>query len=133
MSYIEKEKLIRADIASIENRVRHAFNQGYDLGFKDGKKRAKPQDQEPIDYKAQYERFSKKSEIVISQLRADRDRLLEVLGKIRAEVENINVWGMRYNPDTDKDRKHQIVQKVKEHVIEIMDKYKVESERKKHG
>ena len=30
MSYIEKEKLIKADIASIENRVRHAFNQGYD-------------------------------------------------------------------------------------------------------
>lgn len=46
MSYIEKEKLIKADIASIENRVRHAFNQGYDLGFKDGKERAKPQ--EPI-------------------------------------------------------------------------------------
>ena len=37
MSHIEKEKLIKADIASIENRVRHAFNQGYDLGFKDGK------------------------------------------------------------------------------------------------
>ena len=40
MSYIEKEKLIKADIASIENRVRHAFNQGYDLGFKDGKNNA---------------------------------------------------------------------------------------------
>ena len=37
MSYIEKEKLIKADIASIENRVRHAFNQGYDLGYKEGK------------------------------------------------------------------------------------------------
>jgi len=47
MSYIEKEKLIKADIASIENKVRHAFNQGYDLGYKDGKKRAKPQEQEP--------------------------------------------------------------------------------------
>lgn len=47
MSYIEKEKLIKADIASIENRVRHAFNQGYDLGFKDGKEKAKPQEQEP--------------------------------------------------------------------------------------
>ena len=44
MSYIEKEKLIKADIASIENRVRHVFNQGYDLGFKDGKERAKPQE-----------------------------------------------------------------------------------------
>ena len=47
--YIEKEKLIKADIASIENRVRHAFNQGYDLGFKDGKEKAKPQEQEVID------------------------------------------------------------------------------------
>ena len=44
MSYIEKEKLIKADIASIENRVRHAFNQGYDLGYKEGKERAKPQE-----------------------------------------------------------------------------------------
>jgi hypothetical protein len=44
MSYIEKEKLIKADIASIENRVRHAFNQGYDLGFKDGREKAKPQE-----------------------------------------------------------------------------------------
>jgi hypothetical protein len=37
MNHIEKEKLIKADIASIENRVRHAFNQGYDLGYKEGK------------------------------------------------------------------------------------------------
>jgi flagellar biosynthesis/type III secretory pathway protein FliH len=37
MSYAEKEKLIKADLASIENRVRHAFNQGYDLGYKEGK------------------------------------------------------------------------------------------------
>lgn len=51
-----------------------------------------------------------------------------ILDKIRAEVENINVWGMKYNPDTDKDKKPQIVQKVKEHVIEILDKYKADSE-----
>lgn len=30
----------------IENKVRHAFNKGYDLGFKDGKEKAKSQ--EPI-------------------------------------------------------------------------------------
>ena len=41
MSYIEKERLIKADIESIENRVRHAFNQGYDLGYKEGKERTK--------------------------------------------------------------------------------------------
>ncbi len=47
MSYIDKEKLIRADIASIENKVRHAFNQGYDLGFKEGKERAKTLETKP--------------------------------------------------------------------------------------
>lgn len=36
-----------------------------------------PQD---IDYKAQYERLSQKAEIVISQLRADRDRLIRPKG-----------------------------------------------------
>ena len=51
-----------------------------------------------------------------------------ILDKIRAEVENINVWGMRYEPDTYLDKKPQIVQKVKEHVIEIIDKYKADKE-----
>lgn len=36
MTHSEKERLIKSDILSIENRVRHAFNQGYDLGYKDG-------------------------------------------------------------------------------------------------
>ena len=31
--------------------------------------------------------FEEKAEIVISQLRADRDRLLDVLDNIRAEIE----------------------------------------------
>ena len=48
MSYIDKEKLIKADIASIENKVRHAFNQGYDLGFKNGKERIKSLNQESV-------------------------------------------------------------------------------------
>jgi hypothetical protein len=52
----------------------------------------------------------------------------EVLDKIRAEIENINVWGMRYEPDTYLDKRPQIVQKVKDHVIEIIDKYKAETE-----
>lgn len=29
----EKERLIKVDIESVENRVRHAFNQGYELGY----------------------------------------------------------------------------------------------------
>jgi len=32
----EKERLIKADIKSVENRVRHAFNQGYELGYQQG-------------------------------------------------------------------------------------------------
>lgn len=41
--------------------------------------------QEPIDYKAQYESFKKKAEIVISQLRADRDRLMSLLSETPQE------------------------------------------------
>ncbi len=65
---------------------------------------------------------------VADGLNESRRDTIDVLDKIRAEVENINVWGMRYNPDTDKDIKPQIVQKVKKHVIEIIDKYKAEIE-----
>lgn len=34
MNESEKERLIKKDIESIENRVRHAFNQGYEMGLK---------------------------------------------------------------------------------------------------
>ena len=42
MNELDKEKLIEKDIKSIENRVRHAFNQGYEAGLKHGK------EQEPL-------------------------------------------------------------------------------------
>lgn len=35
MNVEEKERLIKKDIESIENRVRHAFNQGYEMGLKE--------------------------------------------------------------------------------------------------
>ena len=35
MNEAEKERLIKKDIKSIENRVRAAFNQGYDMGLKE--------------------------------------------------------------------------------------------------
>lgn len=50
MNYTTKEKLIKDDMNSIENRVRHAFNQGYDLGFKDGKEKAKSQEPKTVLY-----------------------------------------------------------------------------------
>ena len=37
MNEAEKERLIKKDIVSIENRVRHAFNQGYEMGVKESR------------------------------------------------------------------------------------------------
>ena len=53
-----------------------------------------------------------------------QDRINEVLDKIRAEVESINPWALEYAPTEDKDIRPQIVDNVKSHVLEIIDKYK---------
>ena len=37
MNEAEKERLIKKDIKSIENRVRSAFNQGYEMGLKESR------------------------------------------------------------------------------------------------
>ena len=37
MNESEKERLIKKDIESVENRVRHAFNQGYEMGLKESR------------------------------------------------------------------------------------------------
>ena len=37
MNEAEKERLIKKDIVSIENRVRHAFNQGYEMGLRESR------------------------------------------------------------------------------------------------
>lgn len=83
-------------------------------------------EQEPIDYKTQYEEFSKKAEIVISQLRADRDRLLDVLGKIRAEIEELDNKLCQQFLIEDIDRE---VHRTYRECIDIIDKY-AESEGK---
>lgn len=44
--------------------------------------------------------------------------------KIRAKVVSINPWALRYAPTYDEDIRPQIVSNVKEHVLEIIDKYK---------
>lgn len=58
-------------------------------------------EQEPIDYKTQYENYLKKSEVVISQLRADRDRLQDAFDKLRAEIKqyqsDYDVHGTEYD------------------------------------
>lgn len=87
--------------------------------YKDGRKDFCPLievTQEPIDYKAQYEKFSKKSKIVISQLRSERDRLLESFDKIRAEIESIDLLAEYTRGD------------IKRMALDVIDKYKAESE-----
>jgi hypothetical protein len=75
-----------------------------------------------IDYKAQYENHLKKSEVVISQLRADRDRLLKAFDNMRAEIMKLD----DINPDYPMDRTIHIS---RNEVLQIIDKYKTESEK----
>ena len=88
MSHIEKEKLIKADISSIENKVRHAFNQGYDLGFKDGKERTKPLAQEPILDKIRAEINTMPCAITsMKEVYVNRDKVINILDKYKVESE----------------------------------------------
>lgn len=43
--------------------------------------------------------YEEKSEIVIRQLREDRDRLLDAMDKIRAEISNLNCEYIEYGDD----------------------------------
>ena len=63
--------------------------------------------------------YEEKSAIVIQQLRADRDRLLGVLEKIRAEIEEHAKINQNLNPD----RARALCW-----CLDIIDKYKSESE-----
>lgn len=54
----------------------------------------------------------------------EQDPTCVVLKQIRTEVESINPWALRYAPTYDEDIRPQIVSNVKEHVLEIIDKYK---------
>ena len=64
--------------------------------------------------------FKKKAEVVISQLRADRDRLEDATEKIRAEIEALQNANPSYWHSGDMvDR---------DDVLDIIDKYKAESE-----
>ena len=69
--------------------------------------------------------FEEKTKIVISQLRADRDRLADAIEKIRAEImENINDLDVQICDD-DIDKGYAIGL---ETALGIVDKYKTESE-----
>lgn len=77
-------------------------------------------EQESIDYKTRYENFRKKSGVVISQLRADHDRLQEAIDKIRAEIESESAKSFKY-PEWERAI-------ALEWVLNIIDKYMAESE-----
>ena len=81
MSYIEKEKLIKEDLLSIENKVRHAFNQGYDLGYKEGKK----------------------GNIAIGQIVRQRNDAIDKLLKLSSELNEIKSIVDEWNNDTYSD------------------------------
>ena len=68
--------------------------------------------------------FEKKTEIVISQLRADRDRLQNIIEQIRAEINRQEKWLLQagyttYNIDIAFSS-----------IKLVVDKYKAESENK---
>lgn len=69
--------------------------------------------------------YEEKSAIVIEQLRTHRDRLLGVLEKIREEIEKLNPvdYGSMYSYES-----HNGARDMKQDVLEIIDKYKAESE-----
>ena len=76
----------------------------------------------PIKTLEQESTFQKKAEIVISQLRADRDRLQDAFDKLRAEIERQEKWLMvagynQYNVDIALDA-----------IKLVVDKYKAETE-----
>lgn len=83
-------------------------------------KNGKPIEQEPIDYKTQYENYLKKSEVVISQLRADRDRLQDAFDQIRVEIEE----HVKINQCLNTDRAIALCW-----CLDVIDKYKGESEK----
>ncbi len=66
------------------------------------------------------ENFLKKYGVVISQLRADRDRLLKAFDEIRAEIEKLQTYKMFEGESTTYIEY--------DDVLAIIDKYRAESE-----
>lgn len=71
MNEFDKEKAIEKDIKAVENRIRHAYNQGYEAGLKHGKE----QDTVPFDL-----------ELYQAGLMDMPKEMIEVLDEIQAEI-----------------------------------------------
>ncbi len=77
-----------------------------------------------INYKKRYEDYLKKSEVVISQLRTDRDKLQAVFNKIKTEIESIE----EYATNDGQSFWLRTPEEIKKDVFAILDKYKAEIE-----
>ena len=77
--------------------------------------------------------FQKKAEIVISQLRADRDRLQDAFDKVRAEIEtkygqcDICEYFEDYDYEENDISEYRPIGDIAD-ILQIIDKYKAESE-----
>lgn len=79
------------------------------------------------------EKFQQKAEVVISQLRADRDRLADAIEKIRAEISEYGSIWVQYTikGTTNKDIEDIVentIKQAKNQVLYIIDKHTKESE-----
>ena len=79
------------------------------------------------------EKFQQKAEVVISQLRADRDRLADDLDKIRTEIAEYGSIWVQYTIKgrTDKDIEDIVenaIKQAKKQVLYIIDKHTKERE-----
>lgn len=86
----------------------------------------KPLDQEAIDHKAQYENYLKKSEVVISQLRTDRDKLRDAFDKVKAEIKALSPEPTAYDVVDGNPIKDAVWETLAD-VLQIVDKYRTEN------
>jgi hypothetical protein len=77
-----------------------------------------------LGYKYEYDYLSKEPILQAYKMAIKALDQEDAIEKIRAEVESINAWSLRYAPTHDGNIRPQIVSNVKEHVLEIIDKYK---------
>jgi hypothetical protein len=149
MNEAEKERLIKKDIASIENRIRHAFNQGYEMGVKKSRSEIPNTCGDAISRQAvlnaMYELCDTGETLkenpwrdnphidgvveaieelpsVTPQQRTGRWIGAEVLDKIRVEIMDFEEE-LFHKPNTDYSDYSAV-----RYCVEIIDKYKTESE-----
>ena len=122
----DKEKLIEKDIKSIENRVRHAFNQGYEAGLKHGKEQEPKIDMESEEIKSLQKRAHLEGFHEALKMSVKQKPLTDVLDKIRADIE-------QYQADCDLSSSDDVNCRTCDRItfdtiLGIIDKYKTESE-----